>query len=133
MSKLNTIPVYKSVTFSFYKLLTDIVYSNLSPGVYTFSVSLTCRMSRSQEVFGRRVVCDKNIKYFYTITFIFVYPATILGKFWPGRGCLLKSDMSSGYLACSCRGRLLISIYKATRLGHESRRDRLHNSGSSHQ
>jgi len=47
-------------------------------------------MSRSQVVLGRRVVCDKNI--YYTITFSFVYPATVLKKF--RRGCILKSNTS---------------------------------------
>ena len=60
-------------------------------------------MSRSQVAFGRRVVCNENIH--QTITFSFLYPATVLGMF--RRGCLFKTDMSSGDLASSCRGRLL--------------------------
>jgi len=58
-------------------------------------------MSRSQVVYRRRFVCDEII--YYTMTCSIVYPATVLGKF--RRGCLLKSDMSSGELASSCRGR----------------------------
>ena len=74
--------------------------------VCIFSQILSTRlMSWSQVVFVRRVVKDGNI--YYTIIFSFVYPATVLGTFW--RGCLLKSDMSPGDLASSCRGRL--SIY----------------------
>ena len=64
----------------------------------------TCPMSRLQVVFRRRYVCDEIIH--YTMTCSFVYPATVLGKFQ--RGCLLKSDMSSGDFASSCRGRLSI-------------------------
>jgi len=61
-------------------------------------------MSRSQVVFRRWFVCDEII--YYTITCSFVYPATVLGQF--RRGSLLKSDMSSGDLAGSCRERLSI-------------------------
>jgi len=64
----------------------------------------TCPMSWSQVVFRRRFVCDEII--YYTMTCSFVYPATVLGKF--RRGCLLKSDMSSGDLESGCRGRLSI-------------------------
>jgi len=64
----------------------------------------TCPMSRSRVVFRRWVVCDEII--YYTITCSFVYPATVLGQFWPG--CLLKSDMSSGDLASSWRWRVSI-------------------------
>jgi len=62
-------------------------------------------MSRSQVVFRRWFICDEII--YYTITCSFVYPATVPGQF--RHGCLLKSDMSSGDLVSSCRGRLSIS------------------------
>jgi len=59
-------------------------------------------MSRSQVVIGSRFFRDENI--YYTIKCSFVCPTTVPKKF--RRGCLLKSDMSSGDLASSCRGRL---------------------------
>ena len=64
----------------------------MSRCVYFFRFNSTRLMSRLQVVFRGRFVCDKNIH--YTITCSFVYPATVLGQFQ--RGCLLKSDMSAG-------------------------------------
>ena len=64
----------------------------------------TCPMSRSHLVFRRWFVGDEII--YYTITCSFVYPPTVLRQF--RRGSLLNSDMSSGDLVSSCRGRLSI-------------------------
>jgi len=80
-------------------------------------------MSRSQVVFGRRVVYNWN--FYYTISFSFVYPATVLGKF--RRGCLLKSNISSGDLVISCRGRLSIGRPHALGIGLTCNSGRLHN------
>ena len=86
----------------------------ISQCVYFFRFNSTHPMSQLQVVFRRRFVCDENI--YYTITCLFVYPATTFGKI--RRDCWLKSDISFGDFASSCRGRLSIGIHKATRPGY---------------
>jgi len=78
----NAISVYKSFTFLCHKLLTDTVYSNQCHGVLIFQILSKRQISRSQVAFGRQVVCHENI--YCTITFAFVYPATVLGRFRRG-------------------------------------------------
>ena len=79
------------------------IQSSLVPLIEGLSNS-TRPMSRLQVVFRELFVCDENI--YYTITCLFVYPATAFGKF--RQDCLHKSDISFGDFASSCGGRLSI-------------------------
>jgi len=87
----------------------------MSRCVYFFRLKFnsTRPMSRLQVVFRGRFVCDENIC--YTITCLFVYPATAFGKF--RRDCLHKSDISFGDVASSCGGRLSIGNLQEHALG----------------
>ena len=108
---------FSSPVFDIFMSQTTYKYDLLQPVsqcLYFLKIHSTCPMSRSQVVFRRRFVCDEIM--YYTITCSLVYPANVLGQF--RRGYLLKSGMSSGDLVSSCRGRLSIGIYKATRPGY---------------
>ena len=85
-------------------LLTNTVYSNQCHGVFTLSDSILYAQCHGYRWYSGGEGCDENI--YYTITCSCVYPATAFGKF--RRDCLLKSDMSFGDFATSCRGRLSI-------------------------
>ena len=97
-------PVFHSFMSYHSTLLTNTVYSNQCHGVFTFSDSILHAQCHGYRWYSGGEGCDENI--YYTITCSCVYPATAFGKF--RRDCLLKSDMSFGDFASSCRGRLSI-------------------------